>query len=286
MGKKVAVDFDGVISVYEGWKGLGSFGPLVPGVVQELQEMRERGMTIIINTTRGQDINCVREYLRANGVPYDHINVNAPETAKNVSDRKIHADVYIDDRAIPFEGKWDGMADRVQRFLPWNKTSSKRPSFLEPILGYYPDQIAFFTPNARKTAAHWEEMGVHDWIIDEVEAIDEYNRQNFEVVLCFNHSILPNGLEFELISLLSGKTWQIPENSEDQVGLSHIGIHVDDAGMQLDDVVDEFLEEGFPLGALIRTIRHSCAPNFYRYAFVDTRKLGFITKLIERHKPD
>lgn len=114
----VAVDFDGTISEYTKWQGLGRFGPVLPGCKNELQKLHKAGWTIIINTTRGDDIEQVKDFLLSNGVPFDHINENAPNAPANVSKAKVLASVYIDDRAITFDGSWNGMAEKVLNFTP------------------------------------------------------------------------------------------------------------------------------------------------------------------------
>lgn len=117
--KTLAVDFDGVISKYEGWKGLGNFGPLIDGCVEELAELRKNGWTIVVFTTRGLDIKDVVQFLDSNRVPYDYVNRNAPDAPENLSKVKVIANVYLDDRAINFNGRWSGMADKIMQFKPY-----------------------------------------------------------------------------------------------------------------------------------------------------------------------
>lgn len=116
--KVLAVDFDGVISRYEGWKGLGVFGPPFTGCKEELQKLRDAGWTIILFTTRGDDIGRVQRFMFDHSIPYDYVNCNAPTAPENVSDKKVLANVYLDDRAITFDGNWEGMADKIKEFSP------------------------------------------------------------------------------------------------------------------------------------------------------------------------
>lgn len=116
----VAVDFDGVISCYDGFKGKGIFGPPIPGVATELAVLRAMGWTIIVNTTRSETW-WVKEYLIEHEIPWDYVNFNPDNHTRDLSPAKIIADVYIDDRAITFTGKWGGMAERVINFRPWYK---------------------------------------------------------------------------------------------------------------------------------------------------------------------
>jgi NAD(P)-dependent dehydrogenase (short-subunit alcohol dehydrogenase family) len=114
--KTLAVDFDATISQYAGWKGLGKFGPIFPGCIGELQKVRDNGWKIVIWTTRGDDIDDVKKFLIDNKVPFDYINENVPGSPENLSKKKIIASVYLDDRAINFDGDWSGMANRILGF--------------------------------------------------------------------------------------------------------------------------------------------------------------------------
>ncbi len=111
--KVVAVDFDGVIVDYKEWSGHNSFGKVKEGAREVLQEFRRRGWVIVVWTTR-YNKEGIRKYLEENGIPFDYINENPlgpPDTS-----RKIHADVYIDDKAIRFES-WEQARIEVIRIL-------------------------------------------------------------------------------------------------------------------------------------------------------------------------
>ena len=116
--KTVAVDFDGVIAEYYHFRGKGVFGPPVKGVVEELIKLKRLCWRIIINTTRSETW-LVKEYLNKYGIPWDFVNYNPENHTRDLSPSKIIADVYIDDRAIAFDGEWKGMAKRVDSFKPW-----------------------------------------------------------------------------------------------------------------------------------------------------------------------
>jgi len=118
MYKIVAVDFDGVISHYEGWKGVGVFGPPIKGAKEALLRLKEEGYTIIVFTTRGEE-DLVKNYLQLAGIPFDFINENPPWAPENLNKKKPIADVYIDDRAISFKGEWEGVVEKVLSFRPW-----------------------------------------------------------------------------------------------------------------------------------------------------------------------
>ena len=123
----LAVDFDGVIANYDGWKGDDHFGTPLPGVAEALQELKKRGWLIVIWTTRG-NVEQLRNYLNCFGIPYDSINeVSSREYAK----QKISADVYLDDRGLRFEGVWSAkLIDEIDHFKTWWETEQSHESFV------------------------------------------------------------------------------------------------------------------------------------------------------------
>lgn len=313
MPKVVAVDFDGVIHEFTGWKGKETieFPIDVPAMNNELLRLREAGWKIIVWTARS-DLNIVETFLQDYCIIYDTINDNpwAPENLRDA--RKIQADVYIDDRTICFGGEWRGMADSIVNFKPWWKKkdistmeeesavqfnatpTGKRPSINLSVCGYRADQIALFTPNSNATMVHYQNLGYTNWVVDQVTAVsripkaggwrldDDMVMKAFVVQLCFNYEILP--VEFELISVAEGETVQIPSYLGDiHCGLSHIGFHVDSGTLQ--EAMEAFLKEGYPLLSLVSTYEHTGCDRLYDYAFMDTRPhFGFISKLIYRRK--
>lgn len=111
----LAVDLDGVIANYDGWKERGVIGEPRSDVVAALGLLKREGWKIIIHTTRGA--NHVVGYLQAAEVPYDEINMNSDyqnEGAKPV------ASVYWDDRALTYSG--DAMRDlpKIRAFKTWS----------------------------------------------------------------------------------------------------------------------------------------------------------------------
>jgi len=115
----VAVDLDGTICDYQGWGGSDEFGDLLPGARDSLEEMKNLGWVIIINTCRG-DVDKVKAFLDQNNVPYDFINHN-PDNARLGLSEKVLADLYIDDRGIAFRGSWADVMEQVKEFRAWWK---------------------------------------------------------------------------------------------------------------------------------------------------------------------
>lgn len=120
--KTIAVDFDGVIASYEGYKGYGVFGAPVDliGIITTLKYLRESNWKIIIYTARSE-IKFISEYLDKYNIPYDFINHNPKNAELHCSPCKPVADVYLDDRAITFNGNWVDIINKIENFKPWWK---------------------------------------------------------------------------------------------------------------------------------------------------------------------
>lgn len=117
----IAVDFDGVIHSYTSpWTAPHEIpDPPVEGAIQWLLDMRKH-FTIVIHTTRARTdlgIAAVQSWLFRNGASPDGIDWI-------VTDRKVAALVYIDDRAWRFEGLFPTV-QKIHDARPWNKPRVK-----------------------------------------------------------------------------------------------------------------------------------------------------------------
>jgi hypothetical protein len=116
-GKTIAMDFDGVINSYKsGWKGPTETDEPVLSAAESISSLFNRGYRLIIFSTRAQTpegVETIREYLRKH--TENDLLVNSIE----ITDRKPIADVYIDDRAIPFTGNWEETLEKIETFEPW-----------------------------------------------------------------------------------------------------------------------------------------------------------------------
>ena len=96
--KVVGIDFDGVIVEFNGWKGSDHVGEVrwSDRPIGNLERLKELDFKIMIYTCRSK-LSPVREVLKKHCIPYDYVNEN-PHQPESVSERKIFADHYIDDR--------------------------------------------------------------------------------------------------------------------------------------------------------------------------------------------
>lgn len=109
----VVFDFDGVIHSYKsGWKGETVIpDPPVPGIAEAIRDIRHAGYDVVIVSTRcatDEGMESVKRWLSNN-----HIEVDA------VMKEKPPAIVYIDDRAICFNGDPSTLLSTIKSFKPW-----------------------------------------------------------------------------------------------------------------------------------------------------------------------
>ncbi len=113
--RTIAVDFDGVIAEYDGWKGRSVLGPPRKDVIETLHELYAEGWKIIIHTTRGEKE--VGPYLIQHGIPHHEINRNSDYRTLGA---KPVADVYWDDRAFCYSGDAKQDINLIRRFCTWS----------------------------------------------------------------------------------------------------------------------------------------------------------------------
>jgi hypothetical protein len=105
----VAVDLDGTLNLYVGWRGEDVFDDVRPGARAFMQQLRDAGYRVVVHTTR--DAGKAAAWLRENAIPHD-----------DVTNVKVPARVYLDDRAMAFEGSFDGLIERIAAFRPhWQR---------------------------------------------------------------------------------------------------------------------------------------------------------------------
>lgn len=113
--RTIAVDFDGVIADYDGWRGPGVLGEPREDVVEVLRRLHAENWKIVVHTTRGAEE--VENYLGRHAIPHDEINHNSDYQTKGV---KPVADIYWDDRAVCYSGDAREDLERIRAFRTWS----------------------------------------------------------------------------------------------------------------------------------------------------------------------
>lgn len=104
MALNVAIDFDGVLNTYDGWKGKHELFEPRRGAGLFLAKLDEK-YNVIIFTNRKPSY--VWKWLdRHNLTPY----------VSHVTNHKPRAFVYVDDRACKFEGNYDDTLREIDTF--------------------------------------------------------------------------------------------------------------------------------------------------------------------------
>jgi hypothetical protein len=107
----VAVDLNGVLDAYTGWKDPEHWDPPREGAGEFLRELNERGFRVVVFTTRWQDD--ARAWLSQHGLD---------RWVSEVTDRKPAAHVFVDDRAVCFRGDFAETLAEIMRFRAyWEK---------------------------------------------------------------------------------------------------------------------------------------------------------------------
>lgn len=111
----VVFDFDGVIHSYtSGWKGPAVIpDEPVPGIKEAIDQIRGTGYEVVVVSTRCATVQgqgAVRAWLLDHEINVDEVKMEKPP-----------AIVYIDDRAICFDGDASTLLGKIQSFKPWNK---------------------------------------------------------------------------------------------------------------------------------------------------------------------
>lgn len=119
MKKTVVFDFDGVIHSYtSGWKGASVIpDPPVPGIKEAISDIRCAGYEVVVVSTRCATIEghgAVRAWLIDNEIEVDAVKMEKPPAV-----------VYIDDRAICFDGEPDNLLNKISGFVPWYANPTK-----------------------------------------------------------------------------------------------------------------------------------------------------------------
>lgn len=111
----IALDVDGTLLRYDGWKGADHYGEPIRGMVEVVQEIKQRGTEFCYFTSRLDNLGGLEVWLDSHQFPEAQIT--------NIKSTQIH--VILDDRAIGFNPLMArepmALADRLINFLPYWK---------------------------------------------------------------------------------------------------------------------------------------------------------------------
>lgn len=114
MKQTVVFDFDGVIHSYtSGWKGATIIpDPPVPGIKEAIDKIRQLYNVVIVSSrcSSPEGVAAIMGYLKAHGIVVDDVVKEKPPAV-----------VYIDDRAIRFNGDPSDLLNQIVSFKPWER---------------------------------------------------------------------------------------------------------------------------------------------------------------------
>ncbi len=112
----VCVDLNGVLNMFDGFRGADYFHPPRPGALEFLQELSAAGYQVVVFTDRWAPH--VWDWLQQHGLA---------GVVEEVTDRKPAAHVFVDDRAICFRGDFSELLEDVRQFRAhWEEAGSLR----------------------------------------------------------------------------------------------------------------------------------------------------------------
>ena len=114
--KTLCIDFNGVLDTYKGWKGIDHEYPMREGTPEFLKTLTESGYTIVVFTAA--NVMKVKQWIMRNGLD---------RYVSDVTDKKIPALCYIDDRAVQFKGNYSETLHEILNF----KTFWEDPEHVE-----------------------------------------------------------------------------------------------------------------------------------------------------------
>lgn len=110
----IVFDFDGVIHSYtSGWQGIDVVpDPPVEGIREVIEQLRKKYRLVVVSSRCREKSGkqATEKWLREQGIEVDHVTFE-----------KEPAVVYVDDRALTFDGDTGKLQERIHAFKPWHK---------------------------------------------------------------------------------------------------------------------------------------------------------------------
>ena len=108
--KTIFIDVDGVLNNYDGSFDKEKIPPIKDGAKEFLKDLSEN-FVIKIFTTRNKLLTS--KWLIENGID---------RFIEDITDKKDLCWLYLDDRCICFDGEYENLKDKIEKFKPWYKT--------------------------------------------------------------------------------------------------------------------------------------------------------------------
>ena len=154
--RTVCIDIDGTISRYIEWVDSKTFGEVLPHCAETIHHLKADGWFVIIYTTRADQIE-IKKFLDEHNIPFDSINEN-PNQPDNAKGGKPYADVYVDDRAIQFDGDWVEAYQKISGFTTWEEGPIR---LTEPPLDYCGNLLIEDFSQSMEMHRHYDSMNWH-----------------------------------------------------------------------------------------------------------------------------
>lgn len=114
MARTVVLDFDGVIHSYtSGWQGVTVIpDPPVAGIKEAIVDIRKFYKVVVVSTRCFQEggLEAVKAWLAKHNIIVDEVLAHKPP-----------AIVYIDDRALTFDGNPQKLLHKIKTFRTWQQ---------------------------------------------------------------------------------------------------------------------------------------------------------------------
>ena len=133
----IAVDFDGTIVEHR----YPNIGKELPFAIASLKRLQDEGHRLILWTAReGELLQEAIDFCAKRGLEFYAINSNYPGEEVDeagIRARKLHADLFIDDRAVGGLPDWGAICEVVRRRWTWRQYYEYLGTLEEPKKGFF-----------------------------------------------------------------------------------------------------------------------------------------------------
>jgi hypothetical protein len=113
--RTIGVDWNGVLDTYAGYKGQYSTYPPRDGAKEFLTKLKEADYKVVIISSADPAI--IRVWLKRYGMA---------DLVQDVTSQKVPAIVYLDDRAVTFQGDFDKAFKDIDSFMTYWETDANK----------------------------------------------------------------------------------------------------------------------------------------------------------------